>query len=215
MTFSSIKNTIEFLIWKTVPIFEKCAKNNSIFPTILLPHVSEGWGKVIFSVCSHLRKGGGGGTPSVDGGSTPSSLGRGGGGYTPSPETEQHSERLLRGEWCASCVHAGGPSCFHNVFKWLTMDSDDPSSVHICKTKPSKTFTEQNSLLMWSNYYLLKVWHSFHPYHMKNARDVTYLPHTEQWCALSGLMALHFSQYLYAAINIQGILFAPTNVSCF
>ena len=27
------------------------------------------------------------------------------------PWTEQHSEHLLRGGWCASCVHAGGLSC--------------------------------------------------------------------------------------------------------
>ena len=39
-------------------------------------------------------------------GDTPSQVG--GGGY---PLPEQHSEHLLRGGWCASCVHAGGLSC--------------------------------------------------------------------------------------------------------
>ena len=32
-------------------------------------------------------------------------------GLPPTHETEQHSEHLLRGGRCASCVHAGGLSC--------------------------------------------------------------------------------------------------------
>ena len=31
------------------------------------------------------------------------------------PKTEEQSEHLLRGGWYASCVHAGGLSCFHAV----------------------------------------------------------------------------------------------------
>ena len=58
-----------------------------------------------------------GGTP-CPGGGYPMSRG------TPCPHlcppppncTEQHSEHLLRGRRCASCVHAGGLSCFVKFF---------------------------------------------------------------------------------------------------
>ena len=44
----------------------------------LLPPASEGWGKVIFSVCSHLRGGGGYPIPGLwIGGDTPSQVGVG------------------------------------------------------------------------------------------------------------------------------------------
>ena len=62
----------------------------------------------------------------------PPDLGQGtprpGTGYTPRPGTgyhppdmgrgtpPQHSEHLLRGGWYASCVHAGGLSCYCNGF---------------------------------------------------------------------------------------------------
>ena len=72
----------------------------------------------------HLRFGGypiSGGVPHVWG-DTPSQGGPMSGGYPmsggdpisgPTPHcTEQHSEHLLRGGRCASCVHAGGLSCY-------------------------------------------------------------------------------------------------------
>ena len=98
----------------------------------LLPPASEGWGKVIFSVCPHLQ--GGYPVPGLDGG-TPSQVWTGGYpillmGVTPiqdqdrgprldgvppplpNHETDQQSKHLLRVRRYASCVHAGGLSCF-------------------------------------------------------------------------------------------------------
>ena len=43
--------------------------------------------------------------------------GRGGGGY---PLPEQHSMYLLRGRWCASCVHAGELSRFMIFFHYMS-----------------------------------------------------------------------------------------------
>ena len=55
-----------------------------------------------------------GGTPCPGGypmsrGGTPIS------GRPPPHCTEQHSEHLLRGGWCASCVHRGGLSCINLI----------------------------------------------------------------------------------------------------
>ena len=47
-------------------------------------------------------------------------------GYPAPPYTEQHSEHLLRGGRCASCVHAGGLSCFNEQthrFTYKRIDS--------------------------------------------------------------------------------------------
>ena len=41
---------------------------------------------------------------------------RHGTGYPPPPETDQHSEHLLRAGRYASCVHAGGLSCYYFIF---------------------------------------------------------------------------------------------------
>ena len=78
------------------------------FFCLFLPAASEGWGKVIFSVCLsfHSSKGG---TPYSWGGVTPFPCMDG--GYplpwqgVPPPTADQHSVYLLRGGWCASCVH--------------------------------------------------------------------------------------------------------------
>ena len=100
---------------------------------ILLPPASEGWGKVIFSVCSHLGRGAvpishnalqhytechgaPGGVPCQV---QPGGVGTlaGGvpwwGGYPGWGGTQlgQHREYLLHGGRYASCVHAGGLSC--------------------------------------------------------------------------------------------------------
>ena len=110
-----------------------------------------GEGKVIFSVCPHPIQIRTGRTPGYlphqgvphFGGGTPSHV-QGGypmfGGYPmsggvphvwwgvphirPPHCTEQHSEHLLRGGRCASCVHAGGLSIIKLYFKqtdWLTV----------------------------------------------------------------------------------------------
>ena len=49
-------------------------------------------------------------SPSRIGWSTPPPL-------LPHRETEQHSEHLLRGGWCASCVHVGGLSSYFQSFE--------------------------------------------------------------------------------------------------
>ena len=63
------------------------------------------------SVCSHLRG-------EVPPGPGPTSGRRGG-----VPPTEQHGVYLLRGGRYASCVHAGGLSCFIYCFRGATMRS--------------------------------------------------------------------------------------------
>ena len=94
---------------------------------ILLLPASEGWWKVMFSLCSPFW---GGVTPSSWLGGTPSQVWMKGTpsswwggvppgkGYPPAgvtPLLEQHSMHLLRGGRCASCVHAGGGlSCLAN-----------------------------------------------------------------------------------------------------
>ena len=87
-----------------------------------VPHLRSGWGGTLSQVrgVPHLRSGYpipglGGGVPGVPPiqvwmvGGTPSQVWVG----VPEPphETEQHSEHLVRGGGCASCVHAGGLSC--------------------------------------------------------------------------------------------------------
>ena len=49
---------------------DKTKTNNKIFNTVFLPPASEGWGKVIFSVCSYLE---GGGVPRMAGVGVPPS----------------------------------------------------------------------------------------------------------------------------------------------
>ena len=85
------------------------------FPS--LPPASEGWGKVMFSVCSHL--GGGGSGPAGRGGSGParggggiSSSWPGGGGSGPARGGGGQDLAPSCGRY-ASCVHAGGLSCFY------------------------------------------------------------------------------------------------------
>ena len=68
----------------------------------LLPTASEGWGKVMFSVCSHLM--GGGYPPRGEEVPPPPSQGR----YP--PRIGQGMEYLIRCSRYASCVHAGGLS---------------------------------------------------------------------------------------------------------
>ena len=69
-----------------------------------LPPACEGWGKIIFSVCSHLR--GGGGYPIRWMGDTPSQVQVGGGGIPPSqvqvglpPSQVQVRDPLPRSGW--------------------------------------------------------------------------------------------------------------------
>ena len=112
-----------------------------VLPEIrFLPPASEVWGKVMFSVCSHLGgvpishnalqhypecHGAAGGVPwqgvtlpgGYPGGGYP------GGGYPGrglpcrgGTQLGQHREYLLHGGRYASCVHAGGLSCYQNVF---------------------------------------------------------------------------------------------------
>ena len=126
------------LIFLSIHIFLMRTKFLSIHIfLIFLPSAIRRMGESnIFSLFT--LAGGGGGTPSqvwVGGGGYPTSgLGRGGtqfqvqggGGtqtwdwVTPPPQTrsglDKHSEYLLRGGRCASCVHAGALSClFINV----------------------------------------------------------------------------------------------------
>ena len=102
-----------------------------------LAPASEGWRKVMFSLCPPFR--GGGGTPSQVCGGGVSQPGLNGGGYPSQvwmvgyplgqvwmvgvypgypppwldgvPPLHQHSKHLLRSGRYASCVHAGGLSC--------------------------------------------------------------------------------------------------------
>ena len=101
-----------------------------------LPPASEGWGKVMFSVCSHL----GGGYPSLQhypechgaarggypvrssrGGGYPGQGGYPAGGTLAGGGTQlgQHREYLLHGGRYASCVHAGGLSCLDIFLMWI------------------------------------------------------------------------------------------------
>ena len=82
-----------------------------------VPHRRSRWGYPIPGLGGgYPIPGPGGGTPSCwCGGYLPSRTGWG----TPCPgldgvlppSGDQHNEHLLRGGWCASCVHAGGLSC--------------------------------------------------------------------------------------------------------
>ena len=134
--------------------------------SLFLPPASEGWGKVLFSVCLSVHISGGGTHPrSGRGGEVPnprsrwgegvphprSRWGRGypipgqdrvppgpGMGYPPdlgqgthlelgwgtpktwdrvTPPDLGHSKHLLHSGWYASCVHAGGLSCFVLISK--------------------------------------------------------------------------------------------------
>ena len=120
------------LEWHPLNYFTEVASLCNIYQ----PH-PEGWGKLMFSVCSQ----GGGGTYPKDSypppryprsrsgqgvpqGTYPVQVRMGGGGTPryqpllrylhppPSPRIGQHMEYLIRCGRCASCVHAGGLSCF-------------------------------------------------------------------------------------------------------
>ena len=74
-------------------------------------------GKAMFSVCPHLWGEGGGGQPGQEGGGQwGGQLGVGGvqpgGGVWGSAKIGQQNEYSLHGGRYASCVHAGGLSCF-------------------------------------------------------------------------------------------------------
>ena len=69
-------------------------------------------------------------------------------GYPPPNYTEQHSEHLLRGGRCASCVHAGGLSFIKFVIIWTLQTHCDGTIHQLSRGKGNKIKTT-SFLVLW------------------------------------------------------------------